>query len=494
MSEPHVGLLIDGRYELEAVIGRGGMGTVWRALHRYTKVRVALKVLNHDLIVDPEVIQRFLAEARAPSTIGHPAIVEITDANFTPEGLLVIAMELLHGRSLRAAMTGPMAGDEVRRIGLELLDALAAAHARGFVHRDLKPENLFLTAPGGALRLLDFGIAKVLGADSRTMRGRILGTVEYMAPEQLRDAAAVDPRADLFAVGVILYEMIVGLRPFRGETVEEKYRALANDEPVPIGEVAKVGSDVETFFANALAKNPTQRFQNATEMADALRTLGVTAKPSSLATTPTLGSGAQWATPPPPGATAHARSAASPRSRRGLVIALGIAAVALVGGGLAIGLGTSTSSPPIDASSETERPPGPDPSLDLTAGDRCAAICKRLGDCGLAQSSCANDCRTKQMLLHCIDTATTCDQLATCSWKWMCGFPPTGDRVCWNAVKCIEQCAADSRCRCKCVGEMNPKSATLLARVFLCRTDCGDDLKCFADRCQPHVPACFAEQ
>src|SRR5262249_14752698 len=156
--------------------------------------------------LDRDAGRRFLAEAQAAATIGHPAIVAVSDANRTPEGLLYLVMELLAGKPLRLAAHGTsLPGDQIRRIGLEILDALGSAHARGVVHRDLKPENIFLVAGTGAVKVLDFGIAKILGSGF-TSHGHMLGTIEYMAPEQLHDAGQVDGRADLWAVGVILYE------------------------------------------------------------------------------------------------------------------------------------------------------------------------------------------------------------------------------------------------------------------------------------------------
>src|SRR5690242_3169271 len=147
------GRVIDGRYVVENVVGSGGMGVVLAARHKFTGARVAVKMVRKDLGIDPEIEARFLAEARVPEAIGHRGVVRTLDAGKTPEGELYLAMELLVGNSLRQQMQkGPLTLGAIRRIGMELLDVLAAAHARGVVHRDIKPENVFLVAPDGAVK------------------------------------------------------------------------------------------------------------------------------------------------------------------------------------------------------------------------------------------------------------------------------------------------------------------------------------------------------
>ncbi|HSR98013.1 MAG TPA: serine/threonine-protein kinase, partial [Kofleriaceae bacterium] len=205
-AQDWVGRVIDGRYVVEALVGRGGMGVVLAARHKFTGARVAVKMVRSDLGLDAEIEGRFLAEARMPETIGHRSVVRTLDAGKTPEGELYLVMELLAGRSLRHEIMRGVGAPSVRRIGMELLDVLAAAHARGIVHRDVKPENVFLVEPDASVKLLDFGITKVLAGSRsvlpRTAAGVLLGTIEYMPPEQLADASAVDARADLWAVSV----------------------------------------------------------------------------------------------------------------------------------------------------------------------------------------------------------------------------------------------------------------------------------------------------
>ncbi len=263
--------MIDGRYEVESTLGVGGMGVVLAARHKFTGAKVALKMLQPDLQLNQDAKERFLAEARTPSTIGHAGIVQVLDAGLTPEGELYLAMELLTGRTLRQALRAGLAAETSRRILLELLDALGAAHARGIVHRDLKPENVFLAGESETVKLLDFGIAKVLET-SRTVAGAMLGTPSYMAPEQLSDARSVDARADLWAVGVIAYELVSGTLPYPRGQFGDMVQALATRDPDPIrGHVANAPPELERFFGRALSRDRDQRFASAGEMSDAIR-------------------------------------------------------------------------------------------------------------------------------------------------------------------------------------------------------------------------------
>ncbi len=266
-ADTWTGRVIDNRYVVEAMLGQGGMGVVLKARHKFTGAEVALKMLKPDMLVNEQAKERFLGEARTPTSIGHPGIVQVMDAGTTPEGELYIAMELLVGKTLRQAMYPPMPPQIARRILLELLDALGAAHTRGIIHRDLKPENVFLVGAAGTVKLLDFGIAKVVQL-GRTQAGMMLGTLSYMAPEQLSDASSVDPRADLWAVGVMVYEMVTGKLPFRGTQLAEIMTALATQEPDPIkAYVPQATPAMEQFFAKALSKDRNNRYASAQDMA-----------------------------------------------------------------------------------------------------------------------------------------------------------------------------------------------------------------------------------
>src|SRR5271165_5146061 len=197
------------------------MGSVYEAVHAVLGTRVAIKVLHPELARRTGLVERFLQEARVAAQIRSTHVVQVTDVDRTPDGDAYIVMELLEGESLSAVM------ERQRRLAvatacdytLQILEALEAAHALGVIHRDLKPENVFVTFSGGKplLKLIDFGIAKARRTDPNekklTVAGVVMGTAEYMAPEQARSADKVDARADIYAAGVMLYEMIAGARP-----------------------------------------------------------------------------------------------------------------------------------------------------------------------------------------------------------------------------------------------------------------------------------------
>jgi serine/threonine-protein kinase len=269
------GKTIDGRYLVQRLIGEGGMGVVLHARHQFTGADVAVKMLHPELRMRDELAHRFLAEARAPAAIGHPGIVAINDAGIAPTGELYLVMELLRGETLgKKIERGQIPLLEAQRIALEVLEALAAAHAANIVHRDLKPENVFLTAPNGTAKVLDFGIAKMMTQSGRTAAGAVIGTIDYMSPEQVRDTSSVDQRTDLWAVGVIFYEMITGKRPYEADSFAEYLQKLYSTTPRPIAElIPGAPAAVEGFVRRALAVDPAHRFASAGEMAAALRQL-----------------------------------------------------------------------------------------------------------------------------------------------------------------------------------------------------------------------------
>src|SRR6185436_1733305 len=222
---PKPGELINGKYRLVRLIGDGGMGSVYEARHEYLGTTVALKFLHPELARRPGLVQRFLREARLSATIQSPHVAHVTDVDQASDGGAYLVMELLEGKSLMSLLEGgkKLSLDVALDYTLQMLAGLEAAHAVGAVHRDLKPDNVFVvsTSRGPVVKLLDFGIAKLRETDEGqgklTRPGVMMGTPEYMAPEQVYSASTVDERADVYSVGAMLYEMLAGARPAQGE-------------------------------------------------------------------------------------------------------------------------------------------------------------------------------------------------------------------------------------------------------------------------------------
>lgn len=270
--------IFDRKYRLVRLLGEGGMGTIYEAEHTLINRRVALKVLHPDLVAQPEALERFVREAQAASSIGHPNIIEIFDVGREPDGAAFMVMELLKGRDLGSALCLEGAIDPGRAVDicLQILSALHEVHRKGIVHRDMKPENIFLTIDDRmreVVKILDFGIARVEQlADtqeslSRTRTGVVLGTPYYLAPEQARGLRRFDHRVDLWSVGVMLYEMLSGARPFEGANYNEILSAILLDEPRPLREVApRIPDRLAAITDRALRKNPDERHATAGEM------------------------------------------------------------------------------------------------------------------------------------------------------------------------------------------------------------------------------------
>ncbi|MCK6552640.1 serine/threonine protein kinase, partial [Myxococcota bacterium] len=193
--DPWIGRVVGGRYRLVACIGRGAASKVYRAEHLFLSRAFALKLMDAEQASDPVALRRFLEEGRVAGRLGHPDIVEWTDMGFTDAGLPFLVMELLHGRDLRAELdaTGPMSAERAAAIGARIAGALAAAHGAGIVHRDLKTTNVFISADGEQLKVLDFGMSKVLGVDrALTRKHKLVGTPQTMAPEQILAPDRID--------------------------------------------------------------------------------------------------------------------------------------------------------------------------------------------------------------------------------------------------------------------------------------------------------------
>ncbi|HKQ70598.1 MAG TPA: serine/threonine-protein kinase [Polyangiaceae bacterium] len=276
--DPYVGTTIDGRYRVESVLGEGGMGVVYLARHKVIDKKVAIKVLRAEMAREKEVTERFLQEAKAASSIGNPHIIDISDFGQLPDNSTYFVMEWLDGKPLSRVLeeVRPLPVSRLADVAHQIADALAAAHTRGIVHRDLKPDNIFLIKRGAEsdfVKILDFGIAKVsTGTSKLTRAGSVFGTPHYMSPEQAA-GAPVDSRTDIYALGVILYEMASGRVPFdadnfMGILTQHMYKA-----PVPIRALVPpqdVPPGLEAIILKALSKKPEQRYQTMEEFAQDL--------------------------------------------------------------------------------------------------------------------------------------------------------------------------------------------------------------------------------
>jgi serine/threonine protein kinase len=276
-----IGQLV-GNYRITGLLGEGGMGAVYLAEHPGIGRKAAVKVLHPHLTRDSEMAVRFFNEARAANAIRHPGIVEVFDFGTLPSGVSYIIMEFLSGDSLAKRLrAGRMAMETAVRIAAQAADVLGAAHAVGIVHRDLKPDNLYLAPdprnPGREMvKVLDFGIAKLGGGPTdagsvKTRTGAVMGTPIYMSPEQCRGTREVDRRTDIYALGVILYEMLCGTPPFvstgQGELM---YLHISEPPPPPRTKNPVLPERLEAVVLRALAKDPAKRFQTMADLAKAL--------------------------------------------------------------------------------------------------------------------------------------------------------------------------------------------------------------------------------
>jgi serine/threonine-protein kinase len=283
-SDPPVlppGTLIAGKLRIVRLLGAGGMGAVYEVEHEITKHRRALKLLHPQYAAYPHVIERFLREASAAGRIGNPHIIETFDAGQLESGEPYLVMELLQGQTLSDLMEkkGELSLTEAAELLRQACTGVQAAHDAGIVHRDLKPDNLFITTRDGRpfLKILDFGVSKfdpgLTGGLGVTQEGATLGTPFYMPPEQIRGDKHIDARADIYALGVILYECVGGHRPFNADTLAHLAVLIHEGRPVPIGELRP---DIPSRFADvvhrAMAKEKDERPASARELAEALAT------------------------------------------------------------------------------------------------------------------------------------------------------------------------------------------------------------------------------
>ncbi len=277
-----VGAVVGERYRIERKLGEGGMGTVYAGTHLGIGKEVAIKCLNPEMVANKAIVERFKREARAATAAGNEHIVDVTDMGELPDGSPFIVMELMKGRELAEllAEAGPLPTGRAVRIMLQICDALAAAHAKGIVHRDMKPENVFLVdrkRDTDFVKVLDFGIARfnepatIGGGKNLTATGMTMGTPHYMSSEQAQGLAGLDHRTDVYALGVILYEMLAGETPFNAETFPLLVIQIATaDPPLLRDRRPDLPIDLEALIMRCLTRDLTFRVQTVEELARGL--------------------------------------------------------------------------------------------------------------------------------------------------------------------------------------------------------------------------------
>ncbi len=363
-ADPLLGKVIEERYQIEAVLGEGGMGKVYAVRHLRLGRAFAMKVLRGELARDRSLADRFIQEARATAAINHPSIIAISDFGVMPDAAPYFVMELLEGQTLAKLIRtgGPIPARRAVGIAVKIAAALQAAHEAGVVHRDLKPENIFLAQVTGLeeVKVVDFGASRLLGASRITRTGIIFGTPHYMSPEQA-SGIDVDHRADIYAFGIILYEMFTGKVPFEAESFMGVITQQILAKPVPPSQVHPSAKDLgvlEDITLRCLEKRPADRFDSMDELRHALLA-GASGQPR--ARLPSAPGRKELASELELPSLAEIRSRAEdpfvvPRGRAPLYT---LACVAmLVGAALVYGVHASTTPPPTSASG------APAPSLN----------------------------------------------------------------------------------------------------------------------------------
>jgi serine/threonine-protein kinase len=352
------GTIIGGKYRLDGMLGKGGMGSVWAATNVAIGRRVAIKVLIAEMADRDDVKQRFELEAQAAAVIGHPGIVDVLDMGETDDGEPFIVMEHLEGATLKAVFKrlGVFTPGQAVAVAVPVLDALAAAHAAGVIHRDVKPANVFLcTRPTRLVKLLDFGISRFGKSTGLTVTGAAVGTPQYMAPEQVMGEKHIGPEVDLYSVGATLYQLLGGRPPYDADSDIATLAKLLRDTPRPLSEVRpELPPALSSLVDELLTRDPAQRPHDAAAVRDALTALAPP-EPEALYELagrlvrvdangnprPRTGSGSQGSRP------SSARRATSskvsraathedaPPARTGVWVALGMVAFVALGGGAA---------------------------------------------------------------------------------------------------------------------------------------------------------------
>ncbi len=402
-SLPQVGAILGGKYRVERVLGEGGMGIVFQAVHTRLDKHVAIKMLLPQMLQVPELVGRFEREARAAGRLRHRHSARVIDVDVTADGIPFMVMELLHGHDLETELRarGRLPPGEAVAYVTQACAAMAEAHEAGIVHRDLKPSNLFLSEEQDGtvcVKVLDFGISKLQTPDEArvTSTQTQMGTPLYMSPEQVRSAKNVDLRTDVWSLGVILYELLAGHAPFDG-TPMAVAAAIVGDTPPPLRQlVPEVPEALAVVVARAMEKDPARRFASTVSLSEALApfaTAPAAARPSlpldarqvqtsspSLVTAPTLA-----ATPAdagarprePEGATGGSwatSEAETPRPRRTGLLVAGVGAVVVLAG-VAFLASRLVHAPPSPAAADSRTaPPAPSASVARAPMDSAAPV------------------------------------------------------------------------------------------------------------------------
>ncbi len=378
-----------GNYRLTSELSSGGMGTVYRAQHELLGRVAAVKLLRPELSSNDVLVQRFFNEAKAATAIRHPGIIEVYDFGYTEDGRAYLVMEFLDGEPIatRLQRRGRLTELEAAAIARGIASALKAAHAMGIIHRDLKPDNVFLVpdpdGTGDRVKVLDFGVAKLADPSPTNVRhtqtGALMGTPLYMAPEQARAAGTIDERADLYSLGCMLYEMLVGKPPFVAEGAGEiiAMQLFGQVQP-PTERLASLTPEMNGIVMRLLEKDPHDRFQNATAVQQALASVG--AKLSARLSTEIHGTESRpqmiLPTPMPPGGSSLHLSLIDgppqqPEKRSSMPIVAGVITIVIAAAAAIFVLTRSSDDepakkpePPAITSSPTPTPPAPPKAVE----------------------------------------------------------------------------------------------------------------------------------
>ena len=396
-DDPKVGMVLQDRYRIVRKIGEGGMGAVYEGEHVLIKRRVAIKCLHSQFATNPEIVARFHREALAATSIGHQNIIEVTDMGRFDDGSVFMVLEFLLGRDWSDDIDGTGAQPLGKTLHIldQVCDALTAAHAKGIIHRDLKPENIYLIERGDDpdfVKVLDFGISKFKdsagGGKGMTQTGTTLGTPYYMAPEQAQGKKDIDNRADIYSLGVILFQALTGQYPFDDESYPMLVLKICTEPPPPLRMYRPdLPEELELLIGKLLAKDPNDRFPDCQSLKAALQQFhSIVDTPEVAADAPStanmqssLLTGAGQGNVPaqsgirPPATAAYdsAPDIAVPKSNLPMVAIIGAVVMILAGVGVAAGLGLFSSpepqapvAPPVPvATGETEEDPEEDEPL-----------------------------------------------------------------------------------------------------------------------------------